>query len=606
MMTTRTLLSLIPCVGLTSTTWASPNPCVDQGYSPGNAYDGTNSANAWSVGATDSQEFSLLSGAWLVWTTAAGPENIKIVDLDGNAQQLNVASVLINQVENSYPKPVGAVPSLSLVSFDSAIHSAGDTSVPAIVISPESGSFNTSVAATITVHAGYGVDYGSEYAPFIYWVERESLGWDTWGTKITTEGDVNTVTLAFVEDDVYRVQVEVDDGAGGKVMATQEFELIGGKAWSRDSDGDGLPDMVEQEAGLSPFESDATQDRDGDGWTDFQELMRGTNPDWDGSENTMPTSDDPNSDLAATPVDADDDGWSDWDEELRGTDPNDKTSTPSARRLYEVEYNLEITTQDDNETGFLNVAVLDLQWDVLYESSSDSAFALSDSQSARVPAGTPMVVRSYFSYHDANNEDYTSALETGWVGKSWVEASADVDALALAQEVMTQNEGLNDIEAWREIFANELSLDLVASVSSTVTESTGLGVALVEAALANYEDITTGIPVLLGNEHATKALDAVRDIQALYTYTADYEHSFDQLQSDLSALTVADEVLDYLVTSVSQLIDDETRDGSVPSALAIKLQQDTDATMACVLAQVTASLGAESWAGLNSIDCEGL
>jgi hypothetical protein len=45
-----------------------------------------------------------------------------------------------------------------------------------------------------------------------------------------------------------------------------------------DNDRDGMPDVWEEAAGLSPFIDDADADADGDGLSNLQEYLAGTNP----------------------------------------------------------------------------------------------------------------------------------------------------------------------------------------------------------------------------------------------------------------------------------------------------------------------------------------
>ena len=81
-----------------------------------------------------------------------------------------------------------------------------------------------------------------------------------------------------------------------------------------DSDGDGVPDHVEVQAGLDPVESG--DDGDGDGYTDAVELLAGSDPN------------NPASTPPSREVDSDGDGASDLVEAIAGTGPGDPLDFP--------------------------------------------------------------------------------------------------------------------------------------------------------------------------------------------------------------------------------------------------------------------------------------
>ncbi len=100
------------------------------------------------------------------------------------------------------------------------------------------------------------------------------------------------------------LQGDLDAGANYTIIFTgAEFEII-----TNDSDGDGVPDDVEEEDGTDPTDPDDFKDSDGDGVPDYVEEEEGTDPT------------DPNDYL-----DSDGDGVPDYREERDGTDPEDET-----------------------------------------------------------------------------------------------------------------------------------------------------------------------------------------------------------------------------------------------------------------------------------------
>lgn len=126
-----------------------------------------------------------------------------------------------------------------------------------------------------------------------------------------------------------------DDGSESRVTGFQSRIL--------DSDGDGLPDTIEEMLGTDPF----NQDTDGDGWSDYAEVMQGFDPldptdhpgIGGGTGSTYPDSDgdglvdfleeqfgtDPHN------PDSDGDGWGDGAEVFWGSDPLDPDSVPFDR-----------------------------------------------------------------------------------------------------------------------------------------------------------------------------------------------------------------------------------------------------------------------------------
>jgi hypothetical protein len=78
---------------------------------------------------------------------------------------------------------------------------------------------------------------------------------------------------------------------------------------AKDTDGDGVPDYVEEQQGTNPTDKNDAQDTDGDGVPDYIEEQQGTDPN------------DP-----VDVKDTDGDGVPDYIEEQQGTDPTDKTN----------------------------------------------------------------------------------------------------------------------------------------------------------------------------------------------------------------------------------------------------------------------------------------
>ncbi|MCU7816898.1 MAG: hypothetical protein KZQ81_17290 [Candidatus Thiodiazotropha sp. (ex Rostrolucina anterorostrata)] len=129
------------------------------------------------------------------------------------------------------------------------------------------------------------------------------------------------------------VTVRLIDRAGN--MSETQFNIRTEAAGPIDTDGDGIPDVVESAAGLDPYDpTDATEDKDNDGIDNFNEYIGGTdinNPDTDedgildGMEVALEM--DPLNPQDAD-ADPDQDGWSNWYEAvIFGTNIFDSGST---------------------------------------------------------------------------------------------------------------------------------------------------------------------------------------------------------------------------------------------------------------------------------------
>jgi gliding motility-associated-like protein len=99
-----------------------------------------------------------------------------------------------------------------------------------------------------------------------------------------------------------------------------------------DTDGDGVPDFVEAQQGTDPTDSSDAVDSDGDGVPDFVELQQGTDPtdpsdfkdtDGDGVPDFIELLQGSNPNDSNDAADSDGDGVPDYIEEQQGTDPNE-------------------------------------------------------------------------------------------------------------------------------------------------------------------------------------------------------------------------------------------------------------------------------------------
>ena len=235
------------------------------------------------------------------------------------------------------PQPLISVIGLQEVNVDS--------STAELNISPASGSYDQTVR--VVMEAG-----SSSTADTLQWRVNEGA-WQS----VDIDADNRNAAATFIENGAYTLDVELLQ-QGSMVSSAQMIYTITsdhplGK--QRDTDNDGIPDMVEAELGLNALSEDADADRDGDGWSDIDTYIRC------GVVTQAEIDAQPEADRCTALNDDDEDSWSNFDEELRGTRIDDPVAVlsdtygeadseayyqeqqryrqfPAARRLYEREY----------------------------------------------------------------------------------------------------------------------------------------------------------------------------------------------------------------------------------------------------------------------------
>ncbi|MHA7879550.1 MAG: hypothetical protein ACX931_07155 [Saccharospirillum sp.] len=319
---------------LTSALMASANVAASA------LFDGE-AANLWLVDTASGQVTSYSFGNWLADYTAAEPQ----LPLPTGFQ------ALVNQLPNSSTPMSARQPGVSVIGLAPAQYTLGDDSgQPRLEVVPLSGDYTETIGVQLRVDPSQ-LDGGGLT---LRW-QRD--GGD-WRSRVLTQNDRDATASGYVEQALFlvregehRLNVELRDGATVLASESRIYQLTSSHpdGEQRDTDEDGLPDLVEQALGQDPLTSDLDAESHIEGWARFDLWLR---------------CDELALDDCTEPADTDNDGWSDFDEQWRGTrhddvqvsafnDPPAPDSeaerqliqsykqTPAARRLYEVEYWLD-------------------------------------------------------------------------------------------------------------------------------------------------------------------------------------------------------------------------------------------------------------------------
>ena len=456
-------------------------------------------------------------------------------------------SVLVNTLPRSYPAYISEIglPYLSLVGLDSANTPLGvEIDTPMLSISPNGGEFNSSIEVALTLYAHIG------------W--RGEVNYQIDDREIATvplsvaEGN-NTLLLYLVDNGTHTIKYKLKEQ---KSYSVAHFTISNPRENRKkeDSDGDGIPDIVEEELGMNPFDANL-KDSDGNGWSDFDEYLR-------------------NNKL----TDSDGDGWSDFDEEeLRGTDKNDAGSKPTAKRLYSVEYRLQSSAFDgeSQRASLKRVSFVDTSSLTLYDSAKRINFntttyynkavstLLNDELSnllnggniptVRLPADVPLIER---------------ASDALWVVKRFIPSTKDVSLRDYYREFnRTELTEPFNAEVFKAGYINYLKRHLVIDRSSVVdNQKSSSRVALLE--LAFMSRIEAQSIYLLGHPDFPLLRGAYFN---LLHSLEDSERDVNQLYIDL--VNMMSEKSPTSLPKLESLFDEED-DNSTENRLATLMQSE--------------------------------
>lgn len=316
--------------------------------------DGT-TANVWVV---DPDTGRVVGYDFSQWVESFTPAGTPLINLRATER------ALVNTLPGSSEAPTPGQPAVSLIGIGApAFAGSANAARPVLLLDPPDGDYDGTIPIRMQVSASLVTG------------ENVVLGWQVNGgaeqTVTLTRTDLTSGNTAdgyfarmlyLVIDGDYQVNARLSNLSGTQLAtAERRYRLRSNHpdGFRRDTDGDGIPDLVEIELGLDPFADDWQADLDGDGWSRFDKWLRERCLD----DNLVPIeTGGPCVDGDGLPLDTDSDGWADFDERLRGTnhaDPEPLLSPrdgetpesdsfrerilrfkdyPAARRLYEAEH----------------------------------------------------------------------------------------------------------------------------------------------------------------------------------------------------------------------------------------------------------------------------
>jgi len=289
-------------------------------------------ANVWMVVGGNLVSWSLGEGATTLLATPDG--NAVRVDWSGGSQLLNgttaTSAVLVGNVAGSTPVPTGGLPTMSATGLGApTVADPNVAPTPAVAFNPAPGAYPgpTSVTASVVNDLTNSLSLR---------VTINGTPFDSTGSFTTLLQQPGTYTLV-----ASLLNPQTQQVVAGPQTATYQVTLANAQG---DSDGDGIPDLVEVQLGLNPYLSDANADRNNNGWSDVVDLIFECN-----GVNLDPSKCDCTAYLqigACRPRDTDGDRTPDLLETIRGTDPLRGTSVPATSRLFGVERLLVLQVKD--------------------------------------------------------------------------------------------------------------------------------------------------------------------------------------------------------------------------------------------------------------------
>ncbi len=373
---------------------------------------GNDRANVWVDNGVNSRTYHY--GEWSANADLVGGD-VKVGTEVITTTEAPEVNILVNNTPTSYPLIKSELPDISLVGLDPQSDEVGDPMDKAtLVLSPSGGDFNDTLEVQIELVSVLGDTQTIEY-------KVDENGVFTEKTLVVADGN-STMSLFLSKNGThtiyYKFKDDVDTQSATFTITNADIK--------RDSDGDGLPDIVESELGTNPFLVS-----DDNNWSAFDRYIR-------------------NDDLN----DTDGDGWSDFDERvLRGTEYDNAYSKPTATSLYGVEYKISSYAQENdiNKSSLYRVSFVDLQSTLLYDSKDleslniletyfnteitdatnsylTALLSQGDIPTVRMPASTPIIER----VRESGESD-------SWVAKRYIASSENRDVVKYYEEFVNDS-----------------------------------------------------------------------------------------------------------------------------------------------------------------------
>lgn len=475
-------------------------------------FEGSN-ANLWLVDDQARQLTGYTAGGWLSQFSA------DVYSLAPGQQ------ALVNEVPGSSLPLSPGLPWISLAGLGAADYNVDiPEGQPMLRLEPADGEYTSTIAVEIFV----ATDEIKKQAPIDLTWQVDS---EPEQTRTLTEDDLVAADAEtqngywrhrfhLVRDGVYSINARLNASDGTFLTSksrTLKLATDHKDGFRRDTDGDGLPDLVEAAIGLDPLSGDDWQhDSNDDGWSDFDIWLR------DGGTYSL------NAD--GKPLDSDSDGWSDFDEDLRGTNPKDPALNallegnetvesasyqqrrqrfmdfPAATRLYEVEHEIDGTLTSEpvaDPVDWASVRATRMHGAVLYDRDDliigvdlDEAGILPEDLTdrrlaslatdrlnsgqiplMRLPAGDHAILSAAQRF--AGNEERDAYTR---IYKGWLPRVADVSpATFLADEGLGS---WSTVDEWKAAFIDYLKQQLVLPLTPELNTQSTVNLAILEAALS--------------------------------------------------------------------------------------------------------------------------